>query len=107
MPPLILEEVHATPRVHHAARKRGGSVAGDGAGTAARAHAPGRRAYQPLGERYRRPRPRRSLRPRTTAIGLDRGRESAIDRRFTAGDEALVRQYAHELVGLEPNVIVT
>jgi len=27
--------------------------AGDGAGTAARAHAPGRRAYQPLGKRYR------------------------------------------------------
>ena len=40
-------------------------------------------------------------------LGWIEGGNLQIDRRFTAGDEALVRQYAHELVGLEPNVIVT
>jgi putative ABC transport system substrate-binding protein len=40
-------------------------------------------------------------------LGWIEGGNLQIDRRFTAGDEALVRQYARELVGLEPNVIVT
>jgi putative ABC transport system substrate-binding protein len=40
-------------------------------------------------------------------LGWIEGGNLQIDRRFTTGDEALVRQYAHELVGLEPNVIVT
>jgi putative ABC transport system substrate-binding protein len=40
-------------------------------------------------------------------LGWIEGGNLQIDRRFTAGDEALVRQYARELVGLEPSVIVT
>jgi len=40
-------------------------------------------------------------------LGWIEGGNLQIDRRFTTGDEALVRQYAHELVGVEPNVIVT
>jgi putative ABC transport system substrate-binding protein len=40
-------------------------------------------------------------------LGWTEGANLQIDRRFTAGEETLVRQYARELVGLEPNVIVT
>ena len=62
----------SAPRVHHAARRGGGSMAACGAGAAGRADAAHRRAYEPGRGRSGRAGPQHCLRAGASAIGLGR-----------------------------------
>ena len=95
------------PRVHHAARRRGGSVAACGACAAARADAAHRRARALRRRRSGRTGPPRGVPAGAAAIGLDRRRATCGSTPAGApGDAERIRKYAAELLALTPDVIL-
>ena len=86
-----------TPRVHHAARRRGGGVAADGAGTAARADAADWRAHELAADDTDSP-----VRVAAFAQGLQElgwiiGRNIRVEYRWSAGETDRIRTYAAEI----------
>ena len=95
------------PRVHHAARRRGGGVAARGARAAARADAAHRRAHGPRPRtiRKRRPASRRSCRGCSNWAGPSAATCGSTTA-GPAGDADHIRRHAAELVALAPDVIL-
>src|SRR5262249_27230508 len=95
-----------TARVHHAARRRGSSLAARGARAAARKNAPHRHADESGCRRSGSAAPHECLRAGAAAIGLD-GRAQRADRcALEVGESERMRKNAAEVVGLTPDVIV-
>ena len=95
-----------TPRVHHAARRRGGGVAARGACAAGRARTARRRAHA-----HELTSPK--LRPYIAAFlqGLQEagwavGRNLRIDYRWSGSDRSRLSQHATELISLGPDVVL-
>jgi hypothetical protein len=93
-----------TARVHHAARRCGGSLAACLAGAAGRANATRRRAH-PADDPGAKARIAAFLEG-LAQLGWTDGRNVRIDTRWGAGDVDRIRRYAAELVALEPDVIL-
>src|SRR6516165_9816792 len=96
----------AAARVHRRARERGG-VAGGGAGAAGRPGAAHRRAHAgPETDPVRKTR-LSTLTQGLAALGWIDGRNLRMDVRWTGGDTNRIRAFAQELVGLQPDIILT
>src|SRR6516165_5243248 len=96
----------AAARVHRRARERGG-VAGGGAGAAGRPGAAHRRAHAgPETDPVRKTR-LSTLTQGLAALGWIDGRNLRMDIRWTGGDTNRIRAFAQELVGLQPDIILT
>ena len=96
-----------TARVNHASRRRGGWLAACRAGAAARSVAAHRRPLWNGRDRFRGPRFRdASFRKRLAELGWMDGRNIRIEDRWTGGSVDRTKQFANELVRLNPDVLV-
>ena len=95
-------------RVHHAARRRGGSVAAGGACAAGRADAADRRADGVCRERPGSTGPARGVPRGAQKLGWTEGRNIRIDYRWARpATRRRCRQFAKELVALQPDLILS